>query len=170
MAREVARTKLISGRGIRLTETPSGTLINFAGGNDSFNHPHKCSLQGGSVRILPGLINTVQGDDGQEPFTLDFAPDYDVDGRAWIVAKVLFDDAWNVVSWRYKHSVKPFAGGSPGIGGLNTLDDGTVEIPIATLVKDLSATLFQHAYFNLGLRTRPGGAASGKARHLYFAV
>lgn len=170
MAQEVRATKLISGRGIRLTTTPNGTLINFAGSASGFNHPHKCTLQGDSVRILPGLINSIVGDDGSEPFTLDFAPEYDADGRAWIVAAVTFSDDWEVTAWKYKHTTEPFSGNAPGIGGLNTLDDGTVNIPIALIVKTLGATLHQHAFFNLGLRTRPSGAASGNARHLYFAT
>lgn len=167
---------LIAGRNVRLSKYPNGCVVNFLGGGMNFNHPHKCQLNGNTCRINPGLINKVlplnNGEEMAEPFTIKFSPSYDAEGRAWIVAKIRFKDDWNVEYWTYEFTAKPFAGDSnPGIGGYDTLDDGTVNVPIL-FVKNIKGRIIsiQHVIHNLEVRARPGGAASGKARHLAYAA
>ena len=172
----IRATRLSAGRGVRLLVTPSGTSISFDPSGVDFGHPHKCTLiSSKEVRITAGQINTlfptVDGEVQEKPVTLRFDKEYDANDTAWIAAKVYFDDKWQVVKWEYVHTIKPFTTKSgPGVGGLDTLADGTVNVPIAVLVNGDSLKLYQHAYFNLTVRTRPEGASSGHARHLYFAT
>ena len=176
----IKATRLSAGKGVRLLVTPSGTSIAFDSSPADFTHPHKCQLiSDREVRIIPGTINTlfpqafgdVAGTPQTEPFALRFNKDYDANGMAWIVGKLHFDNKWQVIRWEYLHTTQPFNSKSgPGVGGLDTLKDGTVNIPIAVLVKGDRLKLHQHAHFNLTVRTRPEGAASGQARHLYFAT
>jgi len=172
----VAANRLIAGRNVRLAKSPNGTRVHFIGGGASFNHPHKCDLQGNTCQINPGLINKKlplnNGEEVVEPFSIKFSPSYDAEGRAWIVAKIRFKDDWSVEYWTYEFTPKPFAGDSnPGIGGYDTLDDGTVNVPIL-FIKNIKGRIIsiQHVIHNLEVRTRPGGAASGKARHLAYAA
>jgi hypothetical protein len=177
----IRATRLTAGKNVRLTVTSSGTSISFnSNSSPAFLHPHRCQLVGdNAVQIDPGQINTlfpqafgdVSGTLQTEQFTLRFNKSYDSNGAAWIAAKLHFDEFWQVIRWEYVHTIQPFnAKSGPGIGGLDTLPDGTVNIPIAVILEKPTTTLHQHAYFNLTHRARAEGAGVGQARHLFFAT
>jgi hypothetical protein len=174
MVAEIRANRIVSVRGGRIRRTEQGTTITISNSLSEFPSPHKVTLQGFTqAKIRAGLVNLLEHADKQDEefITLDFKPAWNKQNRAWIGARCLFDESWKVTEWQYVHTTKPFAGDAPGIGGLETLEDGSVIVPIAMLAKLDNGTtrLVQCVMHNIIIRTRPDGAASGKARHLAFA-
>lgn len=159
--------------GGKIHRSKQGIVIALDPVKASFPFPHQCALNGETtITIRPGTIATKFPTDGDEEFTLNFEPDFDENNRAWIVGNCRFDKSWKLTDWSYQHTTRPFAGKGPGLGGYETLDDGTVNLPVAilTLKENGSVTLFQHIHFNQDLTTRVQEAGSKRARHLFFAA
>jgi hypothetical protein len=101
--RLIRSLRLVGGFGVRLRTLPDGTIINFDGRWNTFDHAWRCQLIGESgASINPGTINKIMGkiDDGSGNLTrlddatkpiLDWSKDgikLDKDGIGWIAAEV----------------------------------------------------------------------------------
>lgn len=159
--------RLLSGDGIRLRQTPDGTLISCSTWKP-WNHPFKVTLSGTSATINRGLINTIEptikdipigGAEGKPQPKLEFKePKLDKEGRGWIAIEVTCDKEkqWEVTSATVVQ-----------VANLETKEPTKALHPIAMLRRpktgDLS--LFQITFFNLQHKAATGGSA---VRHFFW--
>jgi hypothetical protein len=195
MVKAVQRLRLISGPGVRLTETTQGTVISFDSKNAIFLHPFRCTMTDTEVRIRPGTVNTIRtqiGDkflDDQEPPALELEDELvlDGDGKGWIALLVtLSKKDWAVEkvevvqvadlasedgkSAFVQGTEDPGITGPPPLGGIPGIKDRKVRFPIALIreYEDGSRKIFQTAHFNLQHRVK-AVANSDTARHFFYA-
>ncbi len=194
IGKAVDALRLKAGFGVRLSETPDGTIINFDGKPVIFNHPFKVSLSGdGEAKILPGLVNTVQatikkvpldGDKKNPPPTLKFPRlRLDKTGRGWIAAEVTFSPLdWSVLSAEVVQvaDLDTDTGEAPeegtarraSSGGVPNLPGRRGRYPLAMLRRTASGELrqIQSAYFNVQHRLKIGldPANDDLARHFFY--
>ena len=169
LAAACRQARIISGDGIRLRQTPDGTLISSSTWKP-WNHPFKVSLSGTSATIECGLIDGIEptikdvrisGEEGKAQPKLEFkSPKFDKDGRGWIAVEVTCEkEKWNVASTTMVQ-----------VGDLKSDDPLKAVYPIAMLRRTAdSISLFQITFFNLQHRAeaKEGGAA---ARHFFWAA
>ncbi len=164
--------RLISGDGIRLRQTPDGTLVSCSTWKP-WNHPFKVTLSGTSATINRGLVNTIEpkikdvpigGDEanGKPQPKIEFKePKLDKDGRGWIAVEVICDKEkqWAVASATVVQ-----------VGELKT-DDPTKGLhPIAMLRRSKTGdlSLFQIEFFNL--QHKAAVPTNGNAARHFFWV
>ena len=167
LAAACRQARIISGDGIRVRQTPDGTLISCSIWQP-WNHPFKVSLSGTSATIGRGLVDGIEptikdvpigGEEGKSQPKLEFkSPKFDKDGRGWIAVEVTCDkEKWTVTSATIVQ-----------VGELKTDDPLKGLHPIAMLRRTAdSISLFQITFFNLQHRAdvRDGGKAS---RHFFW--
>ena len=163
--------RIISGEGIRLRQTPDGTLISCSTWKP-WNHPFKVSLSGTSATIGRGLVNGIEpkiddvpigGDEaaGKAQPKLEFKePKLGKDGRGWIAIEVTCDKEkqWAVASATVVQ-----------VAELKSDDATKARHPIAMLRKTKGGSLihFQIEFFNL--QHKADVRDTGKsARHFFW--
>lgn len=184
----VRACRLISGDGVRLRETPDGTIITFDGGGADFAHPFQVSLVGtDAATIRPGTVNRVDvmikdvplaGTDREPPPVLKVGtPMLDQEGRGFICVEVTCREKdWSVEKTEVVQVADPNSDdggageGSGGSGGAVALAGRRARHPLAMLRqrKDGKLDLFQITFFDL--QHRPALAADRKsaARHFFW--
>jgi hypothetical protein len=168
----VARScRIISGDGIRLRQTPDGTLISCSSWTP-WNHPFKVSFSGTSATIGRGLVNGIEpkiddvpigGDEaaGKAQPKLEFKePKFGKDGRGWIAIEVMCDKEkqWAVASATVVQ-----------VGELKSDDATKARHPIAMLRKTNAGSLiqFQIEFFNLQHKADVQDSGES-ARHFFW--
>lgn len=190
MSRAIHACQLIAGQNVRLRSTPSGTIIDFFGGQ-SFVHPWQVSLRGTeAATIRPGTINKVPagikgkpldgGEKGEPPPVLEFGkPQVDKEGRGWICAEVFCDpkERFRITKIEIVQVADPdteTGGPAPGLpnasGGAVALKDGRARHPLAMLRLRESGRLdlFQVTYFDLQHRVKLAADQKTASRHFFW--
>lgn len=184
----VRACRIISGDGVRVRETPDGTIITFDGQSPDFAHPFQVALQGSdSATIRPGTVNRVDakiknvplaGADQDPPPVLKFGkPQLDDDGRGFICVEVTCREKdWSVEKVEVVQVADPNTpDGEPsdshsGEGGAVALPDRRARHPLAMLRqrKDGKLDVFQITFFDL--QHRPALAVDRKTatRHFFW--
>ena len=184
----VRACRIISGDGVRLRETPDGTIITFDGSDAVFAHPFQVSLVGKeAATIRPGTVNRIDakikgvplaGTDRVPPPVLKFGkPRLDQDGCGFICIEVMCREKdWSVEKIEVVQVADPNTddgepGESPGgSGGAVTLPGRRARHPLAMLRerKDGRLDLFQITFFDL--QHRPALASDRKTatRHFFW--
>lgn len=163
--------RILAGDGIRLRQTPDGTLISCSTWKP-WNHPFKVSVSGSSATIGRGLVNGIEpkiddvpigGDEatGKGQPKLEFKePKLGKDGRGWIAVEVTCDKEkqWTVSDATVVQ-----------VADLKSDDPIKARHPIAMLRKTKGGSLlhFQIEFFNL--QHKVDVRESGKsARHFFW--
>lgn len=163
--------RIISGDGIRLRQTPDGTLISCSTWRP-WNHPFKVSMSGTSATIGRGLVNGIEpkikdvsigGDEesGKPQPKLEFTePKIGKDGRGWIAIEVTCDKEkqWALTAATVVQ-----------VADLKSDDPAKARHPLSMLrkSKDGSLSHFQIEFFNLQHKAEV--RESGKpARHFFW--
>lgn len=164
--------RILAGDGVRLRQTPDGTLISCSVWKP-WSHPFKVSLSGDTATVGRGLVDGVEpkikgvpigGDpaNGKPQPKLEIRePEFDEEGRGWIAVEVTCDsEKWDVTEATIVQ-----------VADLKSADPLKGLHPLA-MIRDTGGatmTLFQIAHFNLQHRAdvREGGKA---ARHFFWAT
>lgn len=195
--RAVRALRLISGFGVRLREMPDGTFINFDGSQQIFDHPWRCTLQGGTAcRVNPGLVNKVMvsikgipltGDEEHAAPTLEFKDGVrlDAEGKGWIAIEVTCSEKdWSLapkgveivqvadLNTEDGNAPKDAAASLSNPGGAPNIRGRRARHPIAML-KKLPSTglkLRQVTFFNQThrVRTDDKDPKADAGRHFFF--
>jgi hypothetical protein len=191
--RAIRALRILSGFGVRLRETSNGTIINFDGGAQTFDHPFRVTLDGPTLAtIRPGRVNTIpakikgillEGDDENEPPQLEFEePKFDKDGRGWIAVEVTCSKTdWSIVAVEVVQvsdldtddGLAPkdsAASGSPA-GGVPNLPGRRARWPLAMLRKRLDGVvMFQSTMHDLQHRRKAAtaDATADVGRHFFY--
>lgn len=172
-----AGTKLIAGRGVRLSVTPQGTLVTADVRNRPWDHPWKVAVSDKTASIRPGLLNNLMptikgvaldGKDAKAPPTLKIAGGPDEELRSWVMLQVTMDADGRI---------PPKAKDAITLIHVNQLEP---ELPVTTGLQPLALlqwdesgsvkSVFQIAHHNLNHRFLPGIASRGPGRHFFWAV
>lgn len=170
MAAAARSCRILAGDGVRLRQTPDGTLISCSAWTP-WNHPFKVSLSGTSATIGRGLVDGIEpkikdipigGDEAEgkgQPKLEIRQPKFDDEGRGWIAVEVTCDgEKWEVTDATIVQvadikSADPLKGLHP-LAMLRDAGNGTM-------------TLFQIEYFNLQHRADVRESGKG-ARHFFW--
>ena len=187
----VRACRIISGNGVRLRETPDGTIITFDGGGADFTHPFQVSLVGKeAATIRQGTVNRIDAKikgvplagsgagRAEPPPVLRFGkPRLDQDGRGFICVEVTCREKdWSVEEIEVVQVADPNTpdgepGESPGgSGGAVALPGRRARHPLAMLRerKDGRLDLFQITFFDLQHRPALAPDRKNAARHFFW--
>jgi hypothetical protein len=187
-AAAVRACRIISGDGVRLRETPDGTIISFDGGGAEFAHPFQVALIGTeAASIRPGTVNRVEakikdvplaGKDGEAPPLLKFGkPKLDDEGRGYICVEVTCREKdWSVEKVEVVQVADPNtddgeAGeGHSGSTGSVALPGRRTRYPLAMLRErdDGKLDLYQITFFDLQHRAALGEDRKTATRHFFW--
>lgn len=192
MRRAVLATRLVAGNGVRLRETPSGTVVSFHGAGGTFSHPWLVSLQGTeAATIRPGTINKVSatikgkpldgGEAGDPPPVLNFGkPKVDKEGRGWICAEITCKpgERWIVEKVEIVQVADPDTNDGGPLEGLPNATGGSLPLsgnrarhPLAMLRlrKSGRLDLYQVTFFDLQHRVKLAPDQKTAVRHFFWS-
>ena len=102
------RRRLLPGVGVRLRETPTGTIINFDATAALWNHPWAPALASGELTLSPGLVDGLEPTIGGIPMSGDAnnkVPTVTIDlqkftakGRSVVAVEIECDEQWLIKS------------------------------------------------------------------------
>ncbi len=193
LARAAHRASLLrSGPGIRLRQTPDGTIISGPDAGPAWDHPFNVSLIDSRAKITPGTVNGIEpriddvplsGTDDDEPPVIEWDRlNVDDDGRGYIALELTCDEKWKIkpelltlVQVAYFDSEDgeeppEGSGGPASAGGVPGLSGRRARYPIAMLRQRASGhvDVFQIVHFALQHRAQPRNEAAEVARHFFW--
>lgn len=189
----IRRMRLIAGAGVRLKETPNGTIVSFDGRPQKFVGRWKCQLvSDNEVSIRPGAINEVkatiggiplEGNSKSEPPSLKM-PALVLDGQqfGWIAAEVTCSlkdwsvqtvEVVQVAALDTEDGIAPKAGTGKSVfaGGFPNLKGRRARFPIARIARVNSrVVLWQIAYFDVQhrIKTNAKSPTADEGRHFFY--
>lgn len=188
--------RLIAGWNVRLTETPSGTLINFVASAQIFDHPFRGKLQGintvfsnyGTINNIPctikdsktGLQTPLDIKNGSGSPILRWEKLLlDGKGYGWIAAEVTCDEDWHItgveivqVADLESEDGKAKLDGTvtqPSGGGVKGISKRRARWGLMVIFQDpktTELTLWQNTFANLKHRVRVD--IDGKSYHFFY--
>ncbi len=186
----VRARRLLPGRGVRLRETPVGTIINFDVAAAVWDHPWRITLTGNEAVLRRGLVDGIEpkigdrpmsGDDKKpDPPGLPIAPSrFTKDGQSLICVEIECDENWNTASAKLVQ-VARLDDADPDTPGDGTapllppnLSNRRTRCPLGQLRQRKGGAIasFQIAYFNLRhVALFPAGAdtrSGERVRHFF---
>lgn len=193
LARAAHRASLLrSGPGIRLRQTPNGTIITGVSGGPAWDHPFKVSLIDSRAKITPGTVNGIEpriddvplsGTDDDPPPELTWSKlKLDTEQRGYIALELTCDEKWKIIpelltvvqvaSFDSDDSGAPPAGsgGPASAGGVPGLLGRRARYPLAMLRQRKSGRVdvFQIVHFALQHRAQPRNETAQIARHFFW--
>jgi hypothetical protein len=192
-ARAAHRASLLrSGPGVRLRQTPNGTIITGATSGPDWDHPFKVSLIESRAKITPGTVNGIEpriddvplsGTEGDPPPELTWSRlKVDDEGRGYIALELTCDEKWKIIpelltivqvaSFDSEDGEAPpeDSGGPASAGGIAGLKGRRARYPLAMLRQRASGRVdvFQIVHFALQHRAKPRNEAAQIARHFFW--
>lgn len=171
LLRHIRRLQILPGKGIMLTKSASGTVINSRAAAQAFRGAFWTTFGGDGVTIARGLVNSVEplisGKKISDPeAVLKFDDDWDDEGRAYVSLAVKVTSEAGRIDPKDKEAITVEIRTERKL----TSDDGlTGYHDIAVIVRDPTVKLFQIAYFSLQHSTVKKDTGQGKGYRHFFS-
>lgn len=187
----IASTRIVVGEGMKVSQTPDGTVVTADIPFRPFPHPFRCTVSGGQLEVRPGTVNGVtpymdelpldgRDKDGNKVDFPRLEVEYPNAQKSYVVVVVRVDGEGNVkaiqdnegsVTIEHTADLDPsifLEGGSDDVRGVGIH-------PIAQLTWDRKTRqlegLFQMTHHNLGHRYTASDPLSGAfSKHFFWAV
>ena len=165
----VRACRILPGNGVRIRQTPDGTLLSCTLWDD-WNHPFKVISAGDTATIAKGTVDGIEPTIDDVPISgdakkkkpvplLDLSnPKFDDDGHGWVAIEITCDP----LKWKtMKAEIKQ-------VDDLTDQDQLKARHPIALLTQNANGSLntFQIEFFNL--QHRADGLTGVPTRHFFW--
>lgn len=167
----IRRLQILPGKGISLTKSAMGTVINSRAAAQPFRGAFWATFGGEGITIGRGFVNSVEplisGKKISDPeAVLKFDEKWDADGRAYVSIAVKVTSEAGRIDPKDKEAITV----ELRTERKSSSDDGLIGYhDIAVLIRDPTVKLFQIAYFSLQHSTAKKDVGQGKGFRHFFS-